>query len=157
MSKITPFFWYALEAEEAANHYVSIFPNSKIVTVTYYGENMPLPKGTVMTVAFELDGQPYVALNGGPAQSFNHSVSFVVNCETQAEIDSYWEKLSAGGKEVACGWLTDKYGLSWQITPSNIAKLLDAKTPAKSQAVMQVMMTMVKLDIAALEKAYASG
>lgn len=157
MSKITPFFWFATEAEEAANHYVSVFPNSKVVTVTYYGENMPQPKGTVMTVAFELDGQNFVALNGGPAQSFNHSVSFVVNCDTQAEIDSYWEKLSAGGKEVACGWLTDKFGLSWQITPSNIGKLLDASQPAKSQAVMQVMMTMVKLDIAALEKAYNEG
>jgi len=154
MSKITPFLWYDREAEEAANYYVSIFPNSKILQVTHYGEAMPLPKGTAMTVVFELAGQKFVALNGGPGHPFTHAVSFDVSCESQAELDSYWEKLSAGGKEVACGWLTDKYGLSWQITPSNIGKLLSDATPAKAQAYMQAMMGMVKLDIAALEKAY---
>jgi predicted 3-demethylubiquinone-9 3-methyltransferase (glyoxalase superfamily) len=157
MSKITPFLWYDKEAEEAAAHYVAIFPNSKILQVTHYGEGMPQPKGSVMTVAFELDGQPFVALNGGSNHPFTHAVSFVVNCETQAELDSYWDKLSAGGKEVACGWLTDKYGLSWQITPANIAKFLDSRQPAKVQAYMQAMMGMVKLDIAALEKAWADG
>ncbi|MDR3528306.1 MAG: VOC family protein [Rhizomicrobium sp.] len=157
MSRITPFLWFDREAEEAAKYYISIFPHSKMVQVTYYGEDMPQPAGSVMTAVFELDGQIFIALNGGPNHPFTHAVSFVVNCETQAELDSYWQKLSAGGKEVACGWLTDKYGLSWQITPATIGKLLDASHPAKSQAVMQAMMGMVKLDMAALDKAYAEG
>jgi predicted 3-demethylubiquinone-9 3-methyltransferase (glyoxalase superfamily) len=147
MGAITPFLWFDTEAEEAAKFYVSVFPNSKITGVSHYGSNMPKPKGSVMTAEFELDGKPFVALNGGPEPKFNHAVSFVVACKDQAEIDRYWEKLTAGGKEVACGWLTDRYGLSWQIVPENIGEF------AHSAAAMQAMMGMVKIDIATLSKA----
>jgi len=118
MPKITPFLWFDSNAEEAAQFYTSIFKNSKILQTSRYGEDGPGPKGTVMTIRFELNGQEFIALNGGPHFKFNEAVSFVVNCETQQEVDEYWKKLTAGGKEVQCGWLTDKYGLSWQITPT---------------------------------------
>lgn len=155
MQKITPFLWFDNQAEEAANFYVSIFPNSKVKGMTHYtGEEPSGRKGAVMTVSFELDGQEFVALNGGPRFKFTEAVSFVINCETQEEIDYYWEKLTAGGgEEVQCGWLADKYGLSWQVVPS---KFFDewVKDAAGLQRVMQVLMQMTKLDIAALQKAY---
>lgn len=151
MPDITPFLWFDTAAEAAARFYVSIFPNSKITKLTHYGPgvppHMPEREGTVMTVEFELDGKPFVALNGGPEPKFNHAVSFVVPCKDQAELDRYWARLTDGGKEVACGWLTDRYGLSWQIVPDDIGKL------AKSNAAMTALMGMVKLDIAALRKA----
>jgi len=154
MPKITPFLWFNDQAEEAANHYVSIFKNSKVLRVTRYGEGGPGPRGAVMTVEFELDGQKFTALNGGPHFTFNPAISFVVNCETQQELDAYWEKLSAGGDPAAqqCGWLADKFGLSWQIVPSILPKLLEGDQ-AKSNRVMQALMPMKKLDIATLKRA----
>ena len=154
MQKITPFLWFDNQAEAAAKFYVSVFKNSKIKTTTHYtGEEPSGQKGSVMTVSFELDGQEFVALNGGPQFKFTEAVSFVVNCETQEEIDYYWEELSSGGgEEVPCGWLTDKYGLSWQVVPTKIREW--AKDPAKFQRVMHAVMQMKKLDIAALESAY---
>jgi predicted 3-demethylubiquinone-9 3-methyltransferase (glyoxalase superfamily) len=154
MQKITPFLWFDDEAEEAANFYVSIFKKSKIVSVTRYGEAGPGPKGTVMTVAFELNGQEFVALNGGPQFEFTEAISFVVNCETQEEVDEFWEKLSEGGEKSRCGWLQDKYGLSWQVVPTILEKMFQAKDPEKSQRVMKAMMQMAKMDIAALKQAY---
>ena len=154
MQKITPFLWFDNNAEEAAKFYVSVFKNSKIGKVARYGEAGPGPKGTVMTVEFELDGQKFVALNGGPQFKFTEAVSFVVNCKTQKEVDTIWEKLSAGGQEVQCGWLKDKFGLSWQIVPTVMTELLTDRDPKKSQRVMKAMLKMVKLDIAALERAY---
>lgn len=154
MTRITPFLWFDTEAEEAANFYVSVFPNSRIKALHHYSEAGPRPAGTVMTVDFELDGQPFVALNGGPEPKFNHAVSFVVTCEDQAELDSYWDKLTEGGKEIQCGWLVDRYGLSWQIVPSNVAELFGGQHPKKSAAAMQAMFGMKKLDIAVLQKAY---
>jgi predicted 3-demethylubiquinone-9 3-methyltransferase (glyoxalase superfamily) len=147
--KITPFLWFDSQAEEAAKFYVSVFKDSKMGQVSHYGEGMPLPKGTVMTAAFEIEGQPFIALNGGPQCKFNEAVSFVVNCDTQKEIDQYWDKLTAGGgKEVQCGWLKDKYGLSWQIVPTVLPALVK-----KSGRVMEALMHMKKLDIAALQRA----
>ena len=147
--KITPFLWYDNQAEEAANFYVSIFKNSKVLEVTRYGDTGPGLKGSVMTVAFELDGQKFVALNGGPLFKFNESVSFVVNCGTQEEIDHFWEKLSSnGGQEVQCGWLKDRFGLSWQVVPIVLSELIH-----KSDKVMQALMQMKKLDIAKLKQA----
>jgi len=154
MPKITPFLWFDSNAEEAAQFYTSIFKNSKILQTSRYGEDGPGPKGTVMTIRFELNGQEFIALNGGPHFKFNEAVSFVVNCETQQEVDEYWKKLTAGGKEVQCGWLTDKYGLSWQITPTILGQLIADKDPEKARRVMQAMMKMVKIDIEALKKAY---
>jgi predicted 3-demethylubiquinone-9 3-methyltransferase (glyoxalase superfamily) len=153
MQKITPFLWFDGNAEEAANFYVSIFKNAKILSVTRYGEAGPAPKGTVMTVAFELDGQKFVALNGGPQYTFSPATSFVVNCETQAEVDAFWEKLSAGGKTQRCGWLTDKFGLSWQIVPAVLPELASGKDPARSNRTMRAMMQMGKLDIEGLRAA----
>ena len=154
MQKITPFLWFDKEAEEAMHFYVSIFKNSKVKGVTHYGEAGPGPAGTVMTASFELDGQEIVALNGGPLFKFTEAISFVVNCETQAEVDEFWEKLSAGGKTVQCGWLKDKYGLSWQIVPTALPRMLTDKDPEKSKRVFNAMMKMVKIDIAALQRAY---
>ncbi len=154
MHKITPFLWFDGKAEEAAKFYTSIFPKSKIRHVTRYGDAGPGPKGSVMTVEFQLDGQKFIALNGGPDFKFNESVSFMVHCKTQAEVDRYWKKLTAGGKEVACGWLKDKYGLCWQIVPTVFFELVSSKDAAKSQRVMQAMMNMVKFDIAKLKQAY---
>jgi predicted 3-demethylubiquinone-9 3-methyltransferase (glyoxalase superfamily) len=154
MQKITPFLWYDGKAEEAAKHYVSIFKNSRIKNVSHYGEGMPAPAGSVMTVSFVLDGQDFVALNGGPMYEFTPAVSLVVNCEDQAEIDSIWQGLTDGGSEVQCGWLKDRYGLSWQVVPTILSELVTAKQPGKSAAVMQALMQMVKLDIAKLRQAY---
>jgi predicted 3-demethylubiquinone-9 3-methyltransferase (glyoxalase superfamily) len=153
MQKITPFLWFNNQAEEAMNFYTSIFKNSKKGQVRRYGEAGPGPSGSAMSAEFELDGQPFIALNGGPHFSFTPAVSFFVNCETQAEVDDFWEKLSAGGKPQQCGWLTDKYGLSWQIVPSVLGKLLQEKDAKKSANVMKAMMQMVKLDIRGLEQA----
>ena len=152
-ARITPFLWFENQAEEAANFYVSIFRNSKIETVHRYGDTGPGPKGTVMTVAFELDGQPFVALNGGPQFKFTEAISFVVSCDTQPEVDRLWEKLSDGGEKVQCGWLKDKYGVSWQIIPSLLGKLLGDKDAAKAPRDMQAMLQMRKIDIQALEAA----
>src|SRR6266700_5984752 len=153
MQKITPFLWFDDKAEEAANFYVSVFENSKILSVARYGEGGPRPKGTVMTVKFQLEGQEFVALNGGPHFKFTEAISLVVNCKTQAEVDKFWKKLSAGGKEVQCGWLQDKYGLSWQIVPTVLGELLSDKDAAKSQRVMQARLKMVELDIEKLKEA----
>ena len=154
MQKITPFLWFDDKAEEAMNFYVSIFKNSKIVSVTRYGEAGPGPKGTVMTATFQLDGQEFAALNGGPQFKFTEAISFVVNCETQEEVDYYWNKLSEGGQEIQCGWLKDKFGLSWQVVPTILSKLLSDPDPQKSQRVMHAMLQMKKIDIPGLQKAY---
>jgi predicted 3-demethylubiquinone-9 3-methyltransferase (glyoxalase superfamily) len=154
MQKITPFLWFDGRAEEAANHYTSLFPNSKIVHVARYGDAGPGPKGSVMTVAFQLDGQDFVALNGGPQFKFNEAISFVVNCETQQEIDSLWEKLCAGGQPSRCGWLKDKFGLSWQIVPVALGRMLADPDPDKSRRVMEAMLQMDKLEIGRLKQAY---
>lgn len=153
MQKITPFLWFDGNAEEAANFYVSVFGNSKILAVDRYGEGAPAPKGTVMTVSFLLDGQKFVALNGGPHFTFSPAISFVVNCETQNEVDAFWEKLSAGGEESQCGWLKDKYGVSWQIVPTILPALLSDPDQAKAQRAMAAMMQMKKIDIGLLKQA----
>jgi predicted 3-demethylubiquinone-9 3-methyltransferase (glyoxalase superfamily) len=152
--KITPFLWFDHQAEEAATFYTSVFKNSKIETVTRYGDAGPGPKGSVMTIAFELDGQKFVALNGGPQYQFNPAISFVVNCEGQEEVDHYWGKLAAGGKEIQCGWLVDKYGVSWQIVPTAMIDMLRDENAARTQRVMKAMMQMKKIDIAGLKAAY---
>jgi predicted 3-demethylubiquinone-9 3-methyltransferase (glyoxalase superfamily) len=152
--KITPFLWFDDKAEEAANFYVSIFKNSKVGTITRYGDAGPGPKGTVMTVTFKLEGQEFIALNGGPQFKFTEAISFVVNCETQEEIDEFWEKLSAGGKKVQCGWLKDKFGLSWQIVPTVLGEMMQDADPEKSQRVMNAIMQMEKIDIQGLKQAY---
>ena len=154
MQKITPFLWFDGKAEEAMNFYISIFKDSKIVSVTRYGEAGPGPKGTVMTAAFELNGQKFVALNGGPQFTFTEAISFVVNCETQQEVDEFWEKLSEGGAKSRCGWLKDKYGLSWQVIPSVLPEMLQDKDAEKSQRVMQAMMQMDKIEMEPLKRAY---
>jgi predicted 3-demethylubiquinone-9 3-methyltransferase (glyoxalase superfamily) len=155
MQKITPFLWFDSQAEEAANFYVSVFKNSKIVKIARYGKAGPGPKGSVMTVAFELDGQQFVALNGGPYYAFTPAVSFLVRCKMQEEVDRFWEKLSEGGEIVQCGWLKDRYGMSWQIVPSVLEEMLNDPDHAKSQRVMEAMLQMKKIEIAGLEKAYA--
>src|SRR5437667_3572623 len=133
MQKITPFLWFDKEAEEAMHFYVSIFKNSKVGALTRYGEGGPRPAGTVLTASFELDGQEFVALNGGPHFTFSEAISFVVNCDTQAEVDRYWQKLSAGGREVQCGWLKDKFGLSWQVVPTILPEILQGEDPLKAK------------------------
>jgi predicted 3-demethylubiquinone-9 3-methyltransferase (glyoxalase superfamily) len=153
MQKIHPCLWFDTNAEEAANFYVSIFKNSKITSISHYGEGGPLPKGTVLVVNFNLNGHDFMALNGGPMFQFSPAVSFIVNCDTQAEIDHYWEKLTEGGKEENCGWLVDKYGVSWQIVPSVLGKLMSSGDPEKSQRVMNALLKMIKLDIKTLEEA----
>ena len=159
MQKITPFLWFDDQAEQAAKFYVSLFKNSKILGVTRYGEEgmevTGRPKGSVMTVAFRLDGQELTALNGGPHFQFTEAISLVVQCKTQAEVDKYWEKLSQGGSKSQCGWLKDRYGLSWQIVPTVLLEFLGDKDPAKSQRVMKAMLRMKKLDIKILKQAYA--
>jgi predicted 3-demethylubiquinone-9 3-methyltransferase (glyoxalase superfamily) len=154
MQKITPFLWFDDRAEEAMNFYTAIFRNSKIVNVTRYGEAGPGPKGTVMIGTFQLEGQVLMALNGGPAFKFTEAISLFVNCETQQEVDELWEKLSEGGKEGLCGWLKDKFGLSWQIVPTALGKMLSDPDPVKSQRVMKAMLQMKKIDIDGLKKAY---
>jgi len=152
--KIAPFLWFDNQAEEAANFYVSIFKNSKIVNVARYGAAGPGPKGSVMTIAFRLEGQEFTALNGGPQFKFTEAISFLVNCETQEEVDELWEKLSRGGEEGPCGWLKDKYGLSWQIVPIVLGEMLSDPDPVKSQRVMQAMLQMKKIDVGKLRQAY---
>lgn len=153
MPKITPFLWFDANAEDAVNFYVSIFKNSRIGAIARYPEGAPGKAGSVMTIAFTLDGQEFTALNGGPHFKFNEAISFVVNCRDQAEIDDLWEKLTAGGGEVQCGWLKDKFGLSWQIVPHNMGQLMAGKDAEGGKRAMQAMMQMKKLDIAALERA----
>jgi len=154
MQRITPFLWFDDQAEEAMNFYVSIFKNSKVGRVTRYGEAGPGPKGSVMSATFQLEGQEFMALNGGPHFSFTPAISFFVNCETQEEVDELWKKLSAGGKTERCGWLKDKYGLSWQIIPSALGRLMGDNNAAKAQSVMKAMLEMHKIDIARLQQAY---
>src|SRR3982074_1043692 len=154
MQKITPFLWFDDNAEEAVNFYVSIFENSKVAGVSRYGEAGPGPKGTVMVAKFQIEGQEFLALNGGPHFKFTEAVSFVVNCETQEEVDYFWEKLTAdGGAESQCGWLKDKYGLSWQIVPTILPKLFQHKDPEKTQKGMKAMLQMKKIDIETLKRA----
>jgi len=153
MQKIHPFLWFDSQAEEAMNFYVSIFKNSRIGKVVRYGDAGPGPKGSVMTATFELDGQQFTALNGGPHFKFTEAISFVVDCKTQDEVDELWEKLAAGGQPQQCAWLKDKFGVSWQIVPSALVELLSDPDPAKSKRVMEAMMKMTKIDIAKLRQA----
>jgi predicted 3-demethylubiquinone-9 3-methyltransferase (glyoxalase superfamily) len=155
--KITTFLWFDGNAEEAANHYTSIFKNSKVLNVARYGDAGPGPKGAVMTVNFQLEGQEFIALNGGPHFKFTEAISLLVNCDTQKEVDELWSKLTAGGEESQCGWLKDKYGLSWQIVPAALFKLLQDRDPQKSKRVMEAMLQMRKIDVGLLEIAYAKG
>lgn len=157
MQKITPFLWFDGRAEEAANYYVSIIKNSSIIGISHYGEGMPAPAGSVMTVTFELAGHKFIALNGGPLYPFTNAVSFVVDCDDQRELDEVWSGLSAGGSEIQCGWLKDKFGLSWQVVPSMLGRLMSQGEKKKGDAMMKALMSMVKLDIAALQQAYDNG
>jgi predicted 3-demethylubiquinone-9 3-methyltransferase (glyoxalase superfamily) len=157
MQKITPFLWFNDNLEEAMNLYVSLFKNSKIVSVKRSGESGPGPKGSVMSATFELDGQQFLALNGGPHFTFTPAISMFVNCETQDEIDGLWEKLSAGGEKSRCGWLKDKFGLSWQIVPAGLGDMLQDKNPQKAKNTMQAMLQMGKLDIEKLRQAHDQG
>lgn len=158
MQKITPNLWFDNQAEEAVNFYTSIFKNSKIKEIARYDAASAAvsgrPEGSVLTVSFEIEGQDFLALNGGPIFKFNEAVSFIINCETQEEVDYYWEKLSAVPESEQCGWLKDKFGLSWQVVPTMLGKLLSGPDPMKSQRAMQAMLQMKKLDIAALQQAY---
>ncbi|MCJ0761903.1 VOC family protein [Variovorax terrae] len=155
MQRTTPSLWFDGQAEEAANFYISVFDHSRVTAITRYGEGAPFPKGTALTVGFELDGQDYVALNGGPHFSFTPAISFVVNCASQQEVDRYWERLGAGGAYQQCGWLQDRYGVSWQIVPRVLPQLLAGADAAGAQRAMSAMLGMKKLDIAALQRAYA--
>jgi predicted 3-demethylubiquinone-9 3-methyltransferase (glyoxalase superfamily) len=155
MQKVTTFLTFTNQAEEAAILYTALFKNSKITRVSRYGEGAPFPKGTAMSVGFQLDGQEFMALNGGPHFTFAAGISLFVNCETEQEVDELWEKLSEGGEKGPCGWLKDRFGVSWQIVPSVLGKLLQDKDPEKSQRVMKAMMQMTKIDSRALEEAYA--
>lgn len=156
MQKITPFLWYDTQAEEAAKFYCSIFKNSRILNTARYPEGSPAPAGSVMTVEFELEGQRFIALNGGPHFQFNESVSFSIECDTQAEVDRYWDQLlSGGGQESQCGWLKDRYGLSWQVNPKALGRMLSDPDKEKASRVMQAMLKMRKIDTAELERAYS--
>jgi len=154
IQKITPFLWFDHQAEQAAEFYASIFPNSRVVKVARYSEAGPGPAGSAMTVEFQLDGQTFVGLNGGPHFKFSEAISFVVNCESQEEVDFYWEKLSAGGAESQCGWLKDRFGLSWQVVPTELPKLLGDPDRGRAGRVMRAMLTMKKIDVPALKRAY---
>jgi predicted 3-demethylubiquinone-9 3-methyltransferase (glyoxalase superfamily) len=154
MQKITPFLWFNDNAEEAMNFYISVFKDSKVKKISRYGDAGPGPKGSVMVCAFELNGQEFLALNGGPHYKLNPAVSFVIDCETQEEVDYYWDKLSEGGKEIQCGWLEDKFGLSWQVVPTILEKLIQGEDSEKSKRAMEAMMKMIKLDIEGLKRAY---
>ena len=154
MQKITPFLWFNNNAEEAMNFYTAVFKNSKIVSITRYGDVGPGPKGAVMTGTIEIEGQPFFLLNGNTSSTFTPAVSFFINCFSQQEIDELWDKLSDGGKVQACGWLQDKFGVSWQIVPSNLMKLINNSNPEKSNRVMKAMMKMIKLDMNILQQAY---
>jgi predicted 3-demethylubiquinone-9 3-methyltransferase (glyoxalase superfamily) len=153
MTRITPCLWFDTEGEEAAAFYVSLFKNSRITEVSRYGDAGPRPAGTVMVVAFELDGQPFTALNGGPEFTFNEAISLQIDCSSQEEVDHYWEGLTAGGEEGPCGWLKDRYGVSWQVVPNELTTLLQDPDAGRSQRAMAAMMTMKKIDIAALKAA----
>ena len=157
MKPLTPCLWFDNNAEEAVNFYASIFKNSKIVSVSHYSEAGPGEPGSVLTIVFEINGQKFMALNGGPQFKFSEAISFVVYCDTQAEIDDYWQKLTAGGQEVQCGWLTDKFGVSWQIVATITEKLLSDPDPEKVRRVFEAILKMVKLDIAELVRAYEGG
>jgi predicted 3-demethylubiquinone-9 3-methyltransferase (glyoxalase superfamily) len=157
MTRITPCLWFDTEGEEAATFYVSLFKNSRITEVSRYGEAGPRPAGTVMVVSFELDGQPFTALNGGPEFTFSEAISFQIDCQSQEEVDYYWDGLTAGGEEGPCGWLKDRYGVSWQVVPSALITLLQDPDPGRSQRAMAAMMTMKKIDIAALHAAADQG
>ena len=157
MQKITPFLWFDGKAEEAVNFYVSIFKNSRVGAITRYGDAGPGPKGTVMIATFQLEGQDFIALNGGPQYTFTPAISLFVDCKTQEEVDDLWNKLSEGGKTDRCGWLRDKYGLSWQIVPSTLRELIGDKDPEKSKRVMKAMLQMTKIDIQGLKQAYDQG
>ena len=154
MQKITTFLWFDNQAEEAANYYISIFKNSKILGRSHYGDEAPRPKGSVLVVNFQLDGQNFMALNGGPAFKFSEAISLLVHCETQQEVDEMWEKLSAGGEKSQCGWLKDKYGLWWQVVPTVLSEMLEGNDPEKANRVMKEIMKMGKLDIKRLQHAY---
>ncbi len=156
MQQITPFLWFNGKAEEAMNFYVSVFKNSKVMSVTRCGEAGPGPKGTAMSVKFQLNGLEFLGLNGGPQFTFSPAISFFVDCESQQEVDDLWSKPSADGIKERCGWLQDKYGVSWQIIPSALGRMLSDKDPAKASRVIQAMLQMEKIDIAALERAYSS-
>jgi predicted 3-demethylubiquinone-9 3-methyltransferase (glyoxalase superfamily) len=153
MPRITPNLWFDTQAKEAAEFYVSLFPNSKITNVSHYGESGPREAGTVLSVDFVLDGQPYSAINGGPEFVFDEAVSFSIDCADQEEVDRYWNALTAGGEESQCGWLKDRFGLSWQVVPSELGELLGDPDPGRSQRVMQAMLAMRKLDVGALRAA----
>ncbi len=158
MQKIVTNLWFDHQAEDAVKFYTSLFKNSKILDVTRYGEAGPGPAGSVLTISFQLEGQEFVAINGGPMFTFTEAISLAVNCETQDEIDRYWEQLTSGGGEPSmCGWLKDKYGLSWQVVPANLGKLMSDPNPAKANAVMQALLKMRKLEIATLQQAYNSA
>jgi predicted 3-demethylubiquinone-9 3-methyltransferase (glyoxalase superfamily) len=157
MQKITPCLWFDTQGEDAARFYTSVFPNSRMVDIARYGAAGPRPEGTVMTVSFELDGQEFVALNGGPEFTFNEAISFQVNCETQDQVDTFWSKLSEGGEEGPCGWLKDRYGVSWQIVPTVLPELLGDPDREKSQRVMRAMLGMKKIEIDALQRAAAQA
>ena len=154
MQKITPFLWFDNQAEEAMNFYTSIFKDSKIKKISRYPEGSPGPAGSVMTASFELNGQEFIVLNGGPQFHFTEAISFVINCETQEEVDNFWEKLSEGGQKSQCGWLKDKYGLSWQVVPNALGAMLSDKDSGKAKRVMMALMQMSKLDIKTLKDAY---
>lgn len=153
MQRIVPNLWFDTEAEAAAEHYLSIFPDSRIANVTHYTEAGPRPAGMVLTVEFELKGEPFVAINGGPEFSFDEAVSFAVECEDQEEIDYYWERLSEGGEQGQCGWLKDRYGLSWQVVPTGIEEIFSDPDPQRAERAMRALLTMRKIDIAALHNA----
>lgn len=155
--KITPFLWFDGQAKEAMNFYVSVFKNAEVLTVSRYGEGGPAPAGTVMVASFKLDGQEFLALNGGPMYKFTEAVSFLISCESQDEVDHYWDKLTDGGEPGPCGWLKDRFGLSWQVVPTRLPELLQDEDPAKSGRVMQAMMQMSKIEIPKLEAAYAGA
>jgi predicted 3-demethylubiquinone-9 3-methyltransferase (glyoxalase superfamily) len=157
MQRINPFLWFDNQAEEAVNFYTSVFKNSTIGTISRYGDEGPGPAGSVMVISFQLDGQEFLALNGGPIFKFTEAISFTVNCDTQEEIDYYWEKLSAGGQEVQCGWLKDKYGLSWQIVPTIFGNMMQEGTAEQTNRMMKALLQMVKLDIKGLQDAYEGG
>jgi predicted 3-demethylubiquinone-9 3-methyltransferase (glyoxalase superfamily) len=154
MQRIVPFLWFDNQAEEAMNHYISIFPDSKVLSVSRYGDEGPGPKGQVMVANFQLAGQEFMALNGGPAFKFTEAISLFVNCETQQEVDQLWAKLTEGGEESQCGWLKDRYGLSWQIVPTALGEMMADKDPEKAGRVMKAMLQMSKIDLAGLRRAY---
>ena len=157
MSKLTACLWFDTEGEEAARFYASVFPNSRITGISHYGEAGPREAGTVMTVDFELDGQPFLALNGGPEFTFSEAISYQVSCETQEEVDRYWDKLADGGQEIACGWVTDRYGLAWQIVPRRLRELLSDPDRERAQRAMGAMLKMTKIKIDELERAAAAA